>query len=643
MRLFLKFSDIDPIEFPSTLDSVLRDNLENLFPDEEGRTLDLCTVFPDTTLKACQILKKLLEDGVEPREMIKKSHRSTLFPPIVENTRSDRFGSELTTCEAIADYLGSNGLTRIIWQCRGFLRSSAEPVRLSDEEIRARPPLSVDLFPQEPWKIDNRLLDPYEDWNIAYFFKAKSDLHLLPGSDGLGAMRPLYDGASAGQLTICPLQQLVHDRFQRLRTIFEPFWYDPAQPKRAGVVLAGGAALYLLQGGFVPCGDVDIFFIGAKEDVRELLSQIVMRNASSWESAFMRTPNTLTFTATQYFRWRIQLITRVYDSVEALLSSFDIDAAKVAITSLPDGATKVFVTHSACTALRTGVIPIDPYRKVDPMMQHLRYLKYALKGFAFGSPVAFSWENTGTLHGCAGMEDWKRQYVEALRKAAEETVNEYPHAEDSYDRRRLEQRLIFYEYYIENALGNTVEDRSPYLAQFPLRAMPLLGRVCNGMQQIARTSRFGDSCGPHYYTYSGLTETELAAMKLGSFDITKSVAAVPVETHRLKTFNKVYAGVEWLCNTLVSRTGEAVADFAALPPDATSSSPMHPEEFVTRVLTPRIDQWPIPPQYAIRASCDSPGYWDALVAKYGLSMALLKRPLDNGTYVHYVNNGLFTR
>ncbi|MDE2099758.1 MAG: hypothetical protein KGL39_21070 [Patescibacteria group bacterium] len=127
--------------------------------------------------------------------------------------------------------------------------------------------------------------------------------------------------------------------------------------------------------------DVDIFLVTRDPDeATRAILEIHARIAAALGSnpPVLRTDNSVTFILPWPFR-NIQVVTRLYHSVEQVLLGFDVDPCCAAY----DG-TRVLAAPRAVRALATRATLVDPSRQ--SLTYESRLLKYARRGFAVAIP-----------------------------------------------------------------------------------------------------------------------------------------------------------------------------------------------------------------------------------------------------------------
>uniref|UniRef100_A0A7S2AYT3 Uncharacterized protein n=1 Tax=Florenciella parvula TaxID=236787 RepID=A0A7S2AYT3_9STRA len=131
--------------------------------------------------------------------------------------------------------------------------------------------------------------------------------------------------------------------------------------------------------------DIDIFLVGLNRE--EALAKIehvhgVLKQAwggTENDIFAVRTNASVTFVSS-WPRRRVQIILRLYQSVQEVLVGFDIDSCCVGW----DG-TRLFALPRARRAINTGINLVDPSRR-SPSYE-VRLYKYALRGFAVAVPA----------------------------------------------------------------------------------------------------------------------------------------------------------------------------------------------------------------------------------------------------------------
>lgn len=588
MKLLLDFKT-NVLEWPSWLPSQLRENLASLFPEEASHTLPMNLQGQPS---AYTMLEALFMENVE---------RAQEEWEIIEGSALGERNLEF--CESVADYMGSMVLLRRIWKLRGFKEVRLDSFSLSKSEIDARPPLHKDLFPAEPWLRDGTLVDPYEDWNIMYFLidskKPTGSLHLLPGCDKLGRKRHVFRGAKAGDFAIVPLKSMIAANIRKnvkwlLDESLQPFWWNPETPSTAGMILAGGAALELLRVSSPPqyreISDYDLFFVGSQEEVQDLCAAVLATFEKKCYN-YLRTPNTITIEG-YYHRQPLQFVTRVYKSVEDVLASFDFGAAKVAMTLREDRSPHFMVARDAIEDIRTGVIRIDPYRQVD-QLHLLRYVKYANKGFAFGSPVPFSWANTGALYETPiqELQEWTDALINTLQTKME-TEEDIPFEWCRFLVATLQGRT-------EAVSMRKPFKLPPYQVLYPLNAMSRLGQICSVLATLDR----GKSI---FQCYSSANHAihENMDVQYGSFefpevrDSSNTIPAPELVYQRMENLKELIPTYKWITDTTVPRSGSAIEAWVTCPARITIPAQQYAEEY----LLPRLRTQTHIPYYCLKES-----------------------------------------
>lgn len=561
--------------------------------------------------------------------------------------RPDISGEILDEIEQAADYMGSIDLLRTVWRARGFTYITTEPCTLSREEIDGRSgydSAESSFQSSERPPIQNSFLDPHEEWNLMYFIARSppSDLHGLPGTDGLGGGRVLAHGALAGDFTITPFREHLCLAIQQhaavlLDPALAPFWYDPAYPDRPGFVVAGGCALFMLQPDAVslrenvaPYHDIDIFFVGDPEACRELLRRWVSILSAHIPDVLFRTPNTITLGS-------YQLITRTYERLEDVFAAFDFNVAKIALTR-PAGAQEIhaFVSRDAIEGLATGVIRLDLYR--DPQRWNLlRFIKYARKGFSFGTSIPFRWDSLGTYFSDPASKThptyWRDVFSDALDRQAQAWSREYEHARPSA-RTQLVRRVAWSEWMLDLLRDNVVDQHFPDLPNPSFlmikSRMPVLGRVCDILASLPRPrpgTIFDREGYPiilrllqGYRPFSG---------PYGSFDLPPfdshidedSTDTFEFEVFHAHEFKEIEATIQWISDPPV-RCRDHLVQW---------TSTQHPQfplqalaaQYVVEVLGARFDRIPMMyPVYVRRDPHQGPSYLQTMAATFQPARAL---------------------
>ena len=137
--------------------------------------------------------------------------------------------------------------------------------------------------------------------------------------------------------------------------------------KYEGVVIAGGSIISLLFGQNV--NDYDIFMYGlTDEKVDGLVRQIFGYNKCHI------TDNSITY-------YKNQLILRMYNSIEEILTGFDLDASGICYVPYTN---KIYLTRRCLHALKTMTNYVD-FDRLSTTYEY-RLVKYAKKGFNIWVP-----------------------------------------------------------------------------------------------------------------------------------------------------------------------------------------------------------------------------------------------------------------
>ena len=125
--------------------------------------------------------------------------------------------------------------------------------------------------------------------------------------------------------------------------------------------------------------DIDIFLHGLKDKtaaekkLKSLFDFFVTKLPEDAETAFVRTPNTVTLVSGDPRR-HIQVITRLYRSPKELLNGFDIDCCCVGYNGK-----QVLTTARAASAIRNRVNTVN--LQIRGPCYEERLIKYASRGY----------------------------------------------------------------------------------------------------------------------------------------------------------------------------------------------------------------------------------------------------------------------
>lgn len=155
-----------------------------------------------------------------------------------------------------------------------------------------------------------------------------------------------------------------------------PDWIEALLLSHGNLALAGGAALSLACPD-IEFGDYDLFLYGATEEQANAILTELTEHAliETWS----QTGNAVTCFVKDDQTHPVQLVLRLHDTLEDVLSSFDLAPSKIAITKNAQGTLDVFVTESWIEAITRMAFWVDT--DCWSAASTSRIFKYYIKGF----------------------------------------------------------------------------------------------------------------------------------------------------------------------------------------------------------------------------------------------------------------------